>query len=80
MPTAVEIIPVQVFAEAGQASVFVAQEIAALIRRKAAANQMAVLSLATGSTPVGVYAELVRLHQAGGAGGAGGAGVKFQKM
>lgn len=49
--------------EAGdQASAGVAREIAAAIRAKAAAGQMAVLGLATGSTPVGVYETLVHLH------------------
>lgn len=37
----------------------VAAHIAQLIKRKPAC----VLGLATGSTPIGVYAELVRLHQ-----------------
>ena len=41
----------------------VAQEIAALIRRKALEGKPCVLGLATGSTPTGIYAELVRLHQ-----------------
>jgi glucosamine-6-phosphate deaminase len=44
------------------ASRAVAAEIADLIREKAARGQMAVLGLATGSTPQGVYDELVRLH------------------
>ncbi|WP_019947887.1 glucosamine-6-phosphate deaminase [Hymenobacter aerophilus] len=55
--------PVRVFASAGQASVQVAARIAALIRRKQAAGEPAVLGLATGATPVQVYAELVRLHR-----------------
>ncbi|HRP07829.1 MAG TPA: 6-phosphogluconolactonase, partial [Gemmatimonadales bacterium] len=41
----------------------VAVRIADLIRRKAAAGHRAVLGLATGSTPVGVYHELVRMHR-----------------
>ena len=40
-----------------------ATEIAALIRRKSVAGANAVLGLATGSTPQGVYDELVRLHR-----------------
>ncbi|HUO07305.1 MAG TPA: glucosamine-6-phosphate deaminase [Phycisphaerae bacterium] len=60
-----ERIPVQVFGEAHEASVAVAQQIAELIREKVKSGQRAVLGLATGSTPVGVYAELVRLHKAG---------------
>lgn len=41
----------------------VAAQIADLIRSKASQGQRAVLGLATGSTPQGVYDELVRLHQ-----------------
>ncbi|MDQ6612008.1 MAG: glucosamine-6-phosphate deaminase [Gemmatimonadota bacterium] len=41
----------------------VAARIAAIIRDCAAAGQMAVLGLATGSTPIGVYRELIRLHK-----------------
>ncbi|MBP6445116.1 MAG: glucosamine-6-phosphate deaminase [Gemmatimonadales bacterium] len=40
-----------------------ARRIADLIRSRAAQGQGTVLGLATGSTPVGVYAELVRLHK-----------------
>ena len=41
----------------------VAQRIAALINEKNAEGQTAVLGLATGSTPIGVYRELIRLHR-----------------
>ncbi len=41
----------------------VAKEIAELIRKRAEEHRPCVLGLATGSTPVGVYDELVRLHQ-----------------
>jgi glucosamine-6-phosphate deaminase len=41
----------------------VAARIATLIRTKAARGERTVLGLATGSTPVGVYAELVRMHR-----------------
>ncbi|MEM7630250.1 MAG: glucosamine-6-phosphate deaminase [Planctomycetota bacterium] len=58
-----ERVPVTVFASPHAASAAVAQEIAALIRAKAAAGGQAVLGLATGSTPQGVYDELVRLHR-----------------
>jgi glucosamine-6-phosphate deaminase len=40
----------------------VAARMAALIRERAAAGRTAVLGLATGSTPIGVYRELIRLH------------------
>ena len=41
----------------------VAGRIATLIREREAAGQRAVLGLATGSTPIGVYRELIRMHQ-----------------
>lgn len=55
--------PISVFAHSREASRAVAAEIAALIRERAAAGRACVLGLATGSTPVSVYAELVRLHR-----------------
>ncbi len=58
-----ERIPTRVCAQAEQASAAVAGEIAALVRQRAAENKSCVLGLATGSTPIGVYAELVRLHR-----------------
>ncbi len=61
--TAVEKAPTKIFASAGEASRFVAQEIAKLIKDKQKNGQNAVLGLATGSTPTGVYAELVRMHK-----------------
>mgnify|MGYP006284363893 CR=1 FL=1 len=44
----------------------VAADIATLIRGRAAEGRRAVLGLATGSTPIPLYAELVRLHRAEG--------------
>ena len=41
----------------------VAERIATLIAEKNAAGQTAVLGLATGSTPIGVYRELIRRHR-----------------
>src|SRR6187551_1923691 len=41
----------------------VARRIADLVREKAAAGSPAVLGLATGSTPIGVYRELIRMHR-----------------
>jgi glucosamine-6-phosphate deaminase len=41
----------------------VANRIANLIREKQMAGEPAVLGLATGSTPIGVYRELIRMHQ-----------------
>jgi len=45
------------------ASKAVAKEIACLIREKQAQKQPCILGLATGSSPKGLYAELVRLHK-----------------
>ncbi len=58
-----EKIPCHVFSKARDAGVAVAGEIADLIRRRADEGRNCVLGLATGSTPVGVYDELVRLHR-----------------
>lgn len=55
--------PIAVFALSRDASRAVAAEIAALIRTRAQEGRSCVLGLATGSTPVSVYAELVRLHR-----------------
>lgn len=63
---AVERIPATVYASSQLASQAVAQEIADLIRTKAQRGERAVLGLATGSTPTGVYDELIRLHRAEG--------------
>src|SRR5206468_6351513 len=41
----------------------VANRIATLVREKEAAGEAAVLGLATGSTPIGVYRELIRMHR-----------------
>jgi glucosamine-6-phosphate deaminase len=41
----------------------VANRIANLIREKQMAGEPAVLGLATGSTPIGVYRELIRMHR-----------------
>lgn len=58
-----ERIPVAVFESSAAVNRAVASEIASLIRARASSGRRAVLGLATGSTPVGVYDELVRLHQ-----------------
>jgi glucosamine-6-phosphate deaminase len=58
-----ELIPVRVFGQAEAACVALADEISTLIEAKAAAGQRAVLGLATGSTPVGLYRELIRRHR-----------------
>ncbi|WP_323134788.1 glucosamine-6-phosphate deaminase [Pontibacter kalidii] len=61
--TRFEKLPVTVFPDQHIASVKVAQRIADLIRSKQDKGEQAVLGLATGATPVGVYAELVRMHR-----------------
>ncbi len=52
-----------VFPSDKEGSIAVAQEIADLIRRKQEAGEYAVLGLATGSSPIKVYDELIRLHR-----------------
>ena len=59
----VERIPVTVYDQSSDASRAVAREIADLVQTRAAAGQKTVLGLATGSTPVAVYDELIRLHR-----------------
>jgi glucosamine-6-phosphate deaminase len=61
--TRYEKLPVTIYANKQTASVAVAHRIATLIRKKQNAGEKAVLGLATGVTPIAVYAELVRLHQ-----------------
>jgi glucosamine-6-phosphate deaminase len=58
-----EKIPTVIYDTSTEASVSVAAEIASLIRQRAAEGKNAVLGLATGSTPVGIYDELIRLHE-----------------
>ncbi len=58
-----EKIPVTVFDQAEHASCAVAHEIAELIKMRSSERRPCVLGLATGSTPLGVYRELVRLHK-----------------
>jgi glucosamine-6-phosphate deaminase len=52
-----------IFKSSLEASTLVAQEIAALIREKESLNKPCVLGLATGSSPIKVYEELVRMHR-----------------
>ena len=56
-------IPTLVFETHAELAREVAARIAAVIRDRNAAGATAVLGLATGSTPVGVYRELIRLHR-----------------
>lgn len=61
--TRYEKLPVTVYADQQLASVAVAGRIAKLIREKTAKGEKTILGLATGVTPIGVYAELVRQHK-----------------
>ena len=56
-------IPFRMYEDSKQVSQAIAAEIAALIKERAAAGKTCVLGLATGSTPVNVYSELVRMHR-----------------
>lgn len=58
-----EKIPVQIYETPVTAVKAVAQEIAELIRAKAAKNESCVLGLATGSSPIKLYDELIRMHR-----------------
>ncbi|MEM7306677.1 MAG: glucosamine-6-phosphate deaminase [Planctomycetota bacterium] len=53
----------RVFGERREAELALAREIAELVRLRRDEGRGAVLGLATGRTPVGVYAELVRMHR-----------------
>src|SRR6266581_3247773 len=54
-----------VFPEHSDLALAVAERIMEVIQRETRAKGRAVLGLATGSTPLGVYEELIRRHQAG---------------
>jgi glucosamine-6-phosphate deaminase len=62
-PAPCERVPVAVHPTSQAGSRAVAAEIATLVRDRATEGRRAVLGLATGSTPQGVYEELVRLHR-----------------
>jgi glucosamine-6-phosphate deaminase len=57
-----ERVPV-VIVEYDQIARTLAERIAAIIRERNAEGRPAVLGLATGSTPIGIYRELIRLHR-----------------
>lgn len=59
----VEKVPVKVFQTSAEASREVARQIAELICANDTKQKKTVLGLATGSTPTGVYNELIRMHQ-----------------
>ncbi|TWI94613.1 glucosamine-6-phosphate deaminase, partial [Mucilaginibacter frigoritolerans] len=61
--TRYEKLPVTVYPNQQQASVAVAERIAKLIKSKESKGEKTILGLATGVTPIAVYAELVRKHK-----------------
>jgi glucosamine-6-phosphate deaminase len=63
MTTTRERLPVHIFDDYGEIASVIAARIATLIRDRDAEGRSAVLGLATGSTPVGIYRELIRLHR-----------------
>ena len=63
MTTANERIPCHIFSRASEASIAAADEIEKLIRDRASEGKQCVLGLVTGSSPTGIYEELVRRHR-----------------
>jgi glucosamine-6-phosphate deaminase len=61
--TRFEKLSVTVYPDQQTASVQVAKRIAHIIIKKQENSEPAILGLATGATPIGVYAELVRMHR-----------------
>ena len=59
----VEKIPIRIWSDSAEASKHVAQSIALTIRQKQQEGEKTILGLATGSTPIQMYRELVRLHK-----------------
>ena len=60
-----ERIPTVVVPDHDDLAVLLADRVAEVIARETAAKGRCVLGLATGSTPLGIYRELIRRHQAG---------------
>lgn len=58
-----EKLPVKIWDDAREASLHVARSIALAIRQKQQDGEQIVLGLATGSSPIRVYEELVRMHR-----------------
>lgn len=58
-----EKMPVKIWSDSVEASRHVARSVALAIRQKQQDGERIVLGLATGSTPIKVYEELVRLHK-----------------
>jgi glucosamine-6-phosphate deaminase len=58
-----EKIPVKIFANSSDGSLYVANQIASIIKQKQAEGKNCVIGLATGSSPKTLYAHLVRMHK-----------------
>lgn len=58
-----EKIPCEIFANPKEGSTYVAKEIARLIQEKADEGKPLVLGMATGSSPLALYEELIRMHK-----------------
>ncbi|NLK48562.1 MAG: glucosamine-6-phosphate deaminase [Bacteroidales bacterium] len=61
--TQFEKIDTEIFDSEVEGSAYIAREIATIIRKKQEQNQTCVLGLSGGSSPLGVYAKLVKMHQ-----------------
>ena len=60
---AYEKVPTLIFADSASAAQALAQEVRELIEKRNLAGQKTILGMATGSTPVPFYRELIRLHK-----------------
>lgn len=58
-----EKLPVKIWKDDGEACRYVAQTIALAIRQRSQEGEKLVLGLATGSSPIKIYQELVRMHR-----------------
>ncbi|HKJ92414.1 MAG TPA: glucosamine-6-phosphate deaminase, partial [Longimicrobiales bacterium] len=65
MPRSREHIPVIIAEEHEEIARLIADRIETLVREKQQAGERVVLGLATGSTPIGIYRELIRRHGEG---------------
>ncbi|KOH42585.1 glucosamine-6-phosphate deaminase [Sunxiuqinia dokdonensis] len=63
LSTSSEKIPLRIFNDKEEGSVYIANQIAATIKAKNELGQKTVLGLATGSSPLRIYRELIRIHQ-----------------
>ena len=59
----VEKLPIHTYQNSNEASKHIAKSIALAIRQKQQEGKQIVLGLATGSSPIKVYAELIRMHK-----------------